>query len=63
MKFLINLALLAHWVKKLRAMQETQGRCPGGENDNPLKSSCLKIPMDRGAWQAIAHGLQESDMT
>ena len=27
------------------------GRSPGGGKGNPLKSSCLKNPMDRGAWQ------------
>ena len=26
------------------------GRSPGGGNDNPLEYSCLKNPMDRGAW-------------
>ena len=25
------------------------GRSPGGGHDNPLQSSCLEIPMDRGA--------------
>ena len=25
-------------------------RCPGGENGNPLQYSCLKNPMDGGAW-------------
>ena len=28
------------------------GRSPGGGNGNPLKCSCLKNLMDRGAWQA-----------
>ena len=28
-------------------------RCPGGGNGNPLQYSCLKNPMDRGAWQAL----------
>ena len=27
------------------------GRCPGGENGNPLQYSCLENYMDRGAWQ------------
>ena len=27
------------------------GRSPGGGKGNPLQSSCLKNPMDRGAWQ------------
>ena len=37
------------------------GRSPGEGNGNPLQYSCLKNPMDRGAWQAIAHGVTESD--
>ena len=28
------------------------GRSPGGGNGNPLQYSCLKNPMDRGAWWA-----------
>ena len=30
--------------------------CEGG-NGNPLQSSCLENPMDRGAWQATVHGV------
>ena len=37
------------------------GRSPGEGNDNPLQYSCLENPMDRGAWRATVHGLQESD--
>ena len=33
------------------------GRSPGEGNGNPLQYSCLKNPMDRGAWQAIVHGV------
>ena len=36
------------------------GKSPGGENGNPLRYSCLENPMDRGAWQAIVHGLTKS---
>ena len=36
------------------------GRAPGVENGNPLQSSCLGNPMDRGAWQAIVHGVTKS---
>ena len=37
-------------------------RSPGEGNGNPLQYSCLENSMDRGAWQAIAHGLtKESD--
>ena len=33
------------------------GRSPGEGNGNPLQYSCLKNPMDRGAWQATVHGI------
>ena len=33
------------------------GRPPGEGNGNPLQYSCLKNPMDRGAWQTIVHGV------
>ena len=33
------------------------GRYPGRGNDNPLRYSCLENPMDRGAWQAMVHGV------
>ena len=33
------------------------GRSPGKGNGNPLQYSCLKNSMDRGAWQATAHGV------
>ena len=32
------------------------GRSPGGGHGNPLQSSCLENPLDRGAWQATVHG-------
>ena len=38
-------------------------RSPGEGSGNPLQYSCLENPTDRGAWQAIAHGVTESDMT
>ena len=38
-------------------------RSPGKGNGNLLQYSCLKNPMDRGAWQAIVHRVAESDMT
>ena len=37
------------------------GRSPGGGHGNQY--SCLEYPMDRGAWQATAHGVAELDMT
>ena len=33
------------------------GRSPGGGNSNAHQDSCLENPMDRGAWQAIVHGV------
>ena len=33
------------------------GRSPGGGNDNLLQYSCLKNPMDRGAWKAADQGI------
>ena len=36
------------------------GRSPGEENGNPLQYSCLENPMDRGAWQAVVHGVAKS---
>ena len=32
------------------------GRYPGEEKGNPLQSSCLENPRDRGAWWATGHG-------
>ena len=40
------------------------GRSPGKGSDNPFQYSGLRNPMERGAWQATAHGItKESDMT
>ena len=39
------------------------GRSPGEGNGNPLQTSCLENPTDRGAWWATVHGIAESDMT
>ena len=36
------------------------GRSPGGGHSNPLHYSCLENPMDRGAWEAIGHGVAQS---
>ena len=36
------------------------GRSPGEGHDLPLQYSCLENPMDRGAWQAAAHGATKS---
>ena len=37
-------------------------RSPGEGDGKPLQYSCLENPMDRGAWQAIIHGVTESDI-
>ena len=34
------------------------GRSPGGGNGNPLQYSCLKNPMDRGAWLTTVQRVQ-----
>ena len=57
-------SLVAQTVKNPPAMQETWVRSLGLED--PLEESmathssilALRIPMDRGAWQAIVHGSQ-----
>ena len=36
------------------------GRSPGGGNGNPLQSSCLENPMNRGAWWAAVRGATKS---
>ena len=36
------------------------GRSPGGGHGNPLQSSFLENPMDRGAWQAVVHRVAKS---
>ena len=35
-------------------------RCLGEGNGKPLQYSCLKNPMDRGAWWATVHGVAKS---
>ena len=40
------------------------GKSPGEGNENPLQYSCLRNPMDRGAWQATVQGVaRKSDTT
>ena len=56
----------AQMAKSLPAMQETRVRSlgqeedPGEGNGNPLQSSCLEKPMDRGAWRDTAHNFAKS---
>ena len=35
----------------------------GGGNGNPLQYSCLRNPMDKGAWQATVHGVTKESNT
>ena len=39
------------------------GRSHGRGNGSPLQYSCLKNPMDRGAWWTTVHGVAESGTT
>ena len=40
------------------------GSCPEERNGSLFQYSCLGNTMDRGAWQAIVHGVaEELDMT
>ena len=36
------------------------GRSSGEGHGNPLQYSCLENPVDRGAWQAMAHRVTKS---
>ena len=36
------------------------GGSPAGKNGYRLQYSCLKIPTDRGTWQATVHGIAKS---
>ena len=57
---------MAQSVKNLLAMREKQGQSLGWED--PLEEGMAtlfsilawRIPMDRGAWQAIVHGVAKS---
>ena len=57
---------MAQMIKNLPAMQETKVQSlgwegpPVGGHGSPLRYSCLENPMDRGAWQATAHGVAKS---
>ena len=64
--------LVAQLVENPPAMQETDckagdadsipgsGKFPGEGNGNPLQYSYLGNPKDRGAWQAMFHGVARS---
>ena len=56
-------------VKNPLANAENEGSIPGSERSpgeglgNPLQSSCLENPIDRGAWQTTVHRITEPDVT
>ena len=62
----INNFLVAQIVKNLPVILETWvqfprwGSSPGGGHGNSLQYSCPENPIDRGAWQAIVHGVAKS---
>ena len=39
------------------------GRSPGEGNGYPIQYSCMENSMNRGAWQAIVHGIRKLDTT
>ena len=55
-----NLPANAGVIRDMASILEL-GRSPGGGHGNPLQYSYLENPMERGAWQAIVHGVTESD--
>ena len=38
------------------------GRFPEGGNGKPLQYSCLENPVDRGAWRAIVHKVDVTEV-
>ena len=36
------------------------GRSPGGGHGNPSSILAWTVPVDRGVWQAIVHGVAQS---
>ena len=65
---IIFFPLVTQSVKNPPVMQKTRvqselGRSTGEVNGNPLLYSCLRKPMDRGAWWATVHrAAKESDI-
>jgi len=47
-------------MKEIQVSSLGQEDSPGGEHGNPVQYSFLGNPMDRGAWQAITHGVQNN---
>ena len=56
-------SLVAQMVENLPAMKESQVQSLVWKDSlekNPLQYSCLENSIDRGAWQAIVHGIAKS---
>ena len=52
------------WQEEDMGLIPASGRSPREGNGNPFQYPYLGNPMDRGAWQAIVHGVaKELDMT
>ena len=57
---------MAQAVKNPPANEGDTGLIPGWRrppeegNDNPLQYSCLRNPMDRGAWRTTVYGVAKS---
>ena len=54
-----NLPANAGEKKDVSSVPES-ARSPGGGNGTPLQDSCLKNPMNRGAWRVTIHRVAES---
>ena len=49
------------WLSNFTSLTSLASYFINGEgNGNPLQYSCLENPMDRGAWQAMVHGVTKS---
>ena len=46
--------------RKDKGLIPESGRSSGGGHGNPLQYSCLKKPMDRGAWQATDNAVAKN---
>jgi len=58
-----NLPEMQEMQQELRVQSLSQGRSPGEGNGNPHHYSCLENSTDRGAWQAIVHGVAKESNT
>ena len=51
---------LPRWCFKRYGFNHWVVKTPGGGHGDPLQYSCLENPMNRGAWQAEAHRVTNS---